>query len=334
MSSQAQSLLSASTTVTTASKQHQQHQLPAASFKLINSNHHVQSLENGSLSVRQANKEHEGYYMCEADNSIEPNLIKVIKLIVHLQAQFADDIQVSVSNNNNESNLNNLIASNLNNKQPSSLIATAPATTSTTTTTTTTQMIKTVKLAQNTTQLKLLCQPFGDLPLTLEWLKDGQLIYTHSSGPAAASSSSNNHHLSIESGPSSSGPLNSIQGLQYQAGEYVNRFHVNTRRSHQRPLIGLESELIIVNLRRLDAGLYTCLAKNSFGSSEKKLRLIVQEPPEAPEVVDVAHIGSRTISLRWLAPSFDGNSQITKYIVEYKRHSSSSLGKYFFLSSK
>lgn len=279
--------------------------LPAgANFKLINSNHHVQSLENGSLSIRQANKEHEGFYMCEADNGIEPNLVKFIRLTVHLQAQFADEIQVSgfanVDNAGNSSSSNKL-----------NLIGTGSPLSGS-------QLIKTIRLAQNTSQLKLLCQPFGDLPLTFDWLKDGQLIYTHSTGQSAEQLSvSGPSAFDLTGGPAAAAAAGSIN----RASDLSNRFHVNTRRSSQRPLMGLESELVIINLRRLDAGLYTCLARNSYGSSERKLRLIVQEAPEPPEVVDVAHIGSRSISLRWISPAYDGNSPISKYVVEFWRNS-------------
>lgn len=82
-------------------------------------------------------------------------------------------------------------------------------------------------------------------------------------------------------------------------------------------------------MRRSDAATFTCVARNAYGQAERKLRLIVQESPEAPEVVDVAHIASRSISLRWLAP-FDGNSPIIKYIIEYRKHTNS--GEFLILS--
>lgn len=69
-------------------QQLQQQQQQMSNFKLINSNHYMQSLENGSLSIRMINKENEGYYMCEADNGVEPNLSKIVKLIAHHQASF------------------------------------------------------------------------------------------------------------------------------------------------------------------------------------------------------------------------------------------------------
>lgn len=159
---------------------------------------------------------------------------------------------------------------------------------------------------QNATQLRLLCQPYGDLPLTLDWLKDGQLIYTHSAA-----------QLTPSADLSSSGP-NQQQQQQQQAADTLGRYHVSTRRSAQRPLVGLDSELVVANPRRSDAGLYTCAARNAYGSAERKLRLLVQEPPEAPQLIDLVHISSRSVGLRWLAP-FDGNSPILRYIVEFRK---------------
>lgn len=234
--------------------------------------------------------------MCEADNGIEPNLVKILKLIVHLQAQFLDEIQMVQD------------SSQLNTFKPTS--PNQPTISSQQTTAISSGTIKTIKLAQNTTQLRLLCQPFGDLPLTLDWLKDGQLIYTYTS-PLDHSQPAR---------------LSTATSTQLQS-DLASRYHLNTRKgaksmwpssSSTSNVVQLDSELIVTNLKRSDAGLYTCLARNSYGQNEKKLRLVIQEVPEAPEVIDVAHIGSRSIGLRWLAP-FDGNSPIVKYLVESRQ---------------
>lgn len=295
----------------------------------------MQTLENGSLSIRQSNKEHEGLYLCEADNGVEPNLVKVLRLIVHLQAQFAEEIQVIEGSQD--------IKQQQQQQQTSKTL----------------NGLKSAKVIQNTTQVRLLCQLFGDQPLALDWLKDGQLIYTHSSSDLSSSSlsapssssspssafgpasSSNSSSQSLDSNLAAFSPLNHpTQTLRSSLSDQVSsplsssssssassstlqtRYHVNTRKSIIRPQTGLDSELIIINVRRSDAAMFTCVARNAYGQAERKLRLMVQEPPEAPEVVDVAHIASRSISLRWLAP-FDGNSPIVKYIIEYRRHTNS-----------
>jgi len=43
-----------------------------------------------------------------------------------------------------------------------------------------------------------------------------------------------------------------------------------------------------------------------------------QEPPETPEGFRVVSSSSRTANLTWRAP-FDGRSQITAFLVQYKR---------------
>jgi hypothetical protein len=313
------------TTISSLHKRQQQQQQHLQVFKLINSNHHVQTLENGSLIIRQAGKEHEGLYLCEADNGVEPSLVKQIKLIVHKQAHFLDDIQVLVqpaAGRQQDQQMHQIGSSSGGgvggkvqkdtalsiSAQQTNQLATVPS-------------VKVVSLPQNTSLVRLVCSPHGDVPIQLDWLKDGHLIHTHSSnGPALNGDN-------IESGQSGGAPLSSSPSSSSSepSTATIGRFHVNYRwniaRSSSDSLVGLESELFLSNLARHDAGLYACVARNAFGQSERKLRLIVQEQPDAPTMVDVARISSRFISLRWLAP-FDGNSPITKYVIEYKKQNS------------
>lgn len=286
-------------------QQQQQH-----NFKLINSNHHVQTLENGSLLIRQAGTEHEGRYLCEADNGVEPSLVKQIKLIVHKQAHFLDDIQVLVQPSSGQQDHHHQHSNGITSK---ALVQKEPVQQSSQLT----PSIRVASLPQNTSLVRLVCSPYGDYPMQLDWLKDGHLIHTHSSGGAnlhGGAAADNN--LESGHGESSSSPV------LLEPTSANSRYHVSSRWNAHRSTLasssGLESELLLANLGRHDAGLYACSARNAFGQSERKLRLVVQEQPEAPSMVDVARISSRSISLRWLAP-FDGNSPITKYVVEYKK---------------
>lgn len=300
-----------------------QHQQQQQQFKLINSNHHVQTLENGSLAIRQTNKEHEGIYMCEADNGVEPNLVKSLRLLVHLQAQFVDEIQHLDPSTVIQQQQSSISSSSVSN---SVLLAGASLPMSQGT------LVKVARVVQNTNQTRLLCQPFGDLPLTVDWFKDGQLVYSHTWTHQTAIGT--NHQVDVY-------PRCSVETRERRAnlGSTSQQHHQSTiGQSHQmatskvsttsHPLnaVFLESQLSIVALRRSDGGIYSCIARNAFGQAERKLRLLVQEPPEAPEVVDIAYISSRYISLRWLAPP-DGNSPIVKYIVEYRRQ----LGQYLII---
>ncbi|XP_050520782.1 cell adhesion molecule Dscam2 isoform X32 [Daktulosphaira vitifoliae] len=80
---------------------------------------------------------------------------------------------------------------------------------------------------------------------------------------------------------------------------------------------GVKSDLSIKITDRIDTAVFTCIATNSFGSDDSSVQLIVQEVPEVPFGLKVLDKSGRTVQLSWLAP-YDGNSQITRYIIEYK----------------
>lgn len=336
-------------------QQQQQQQQP---FRLINSNHHVQTLENGSLAIRSIGREHAGAYICEAANGVAPNLVKQIRLIVRSPAYLPDDIQVAIG-----SPLQNatLLVEPFNGAQPmhstaSRIIPTQMASGASSSASNSMHQptaTKSVRLALNTTNVRLSCWPLGDLPMQIEWLKDDRLLHSHStsleparsSNPTASSSSLDSSSSSLVAATGSDLYLPMLVASNSGANTALGRYRVATRwhqkgstalqkhssqaeqlgltemhsRAGSNGPVALESELMFVGpLNRLDAAQYTCVVRNAYGSSERKLRLIVMEPPEAPQLVDVAHISSRSIGLRWPIP-FDGNSPILKYIVEYRR---------------
>lgn len=256
--------------------------LPSAStpFKLINSNHQVQTLENGSLAFRAVQRDHEGIYLCEADNGLEPILVKTVRLVVHQPASITDELRLMSSEQALDSpSLYSPLSSLDKSSVPVRAIRVQPAN-------------------KTNSQVRLFCEASGELPMQVDWLKDGQLVQAHT--------------LVEESRGSLANVVSNDQM------ELSSRYHVNTRRKLAANAQQLESELLIVGVRRSDAGLYSCVAHNQFGQAERKLRLLAQEAPEPPELVDVAHISSRSIGLRWLSP-FDGNSPILRYVVEYRR---------------
>ncbi|XP_077518347.1 cell adhesion molecule Dscam1-like isoform X2 [Amblyomma americanum] len=57
-------------------------------YKVIISNSHVHALENGSLMVREAQRNDTGFYLCQASNSVGSGISKVIELKVHVSAHF------------------------------------------------------------------------------------------------------------------------------------------------------------------------------------------------------------------------------------------------------
>ncbi|CAN7989157.1 unnamed protein product, partial [Ixodes hexagonus] len=81
---------------------------------------------------------------------------------------------------------------------------------------------------------------------------------------------------------------------------------------------GLLSELVIRDTDRSDGALYTCHAENKYGKDDRKVKLIVQEVPGPPQDVRIRDVWSRSASVSW-SPSYNGNSPISKYIVQYWR---------------
>lgn len=82
---------------------------------------------------------------------------------------------------------------------------------------------------------------------------------------------------------------------------------------------GVKSELISVQpVTRPDSGLFVCRALNSYGQAELNTQVLVLEPPDPPSGIQAIKHGSRNITLKWELP-FSGNSQITKFIIQWKR---------------
>ncbi|KAL3253629.1 hypothetical protein MRX96_054422 [Rhipicephalus microplus] len=80
---------------------------------------------------------------------------------------------------------------------------------------------------------------------------------------------------------------------------------------------GLVSTLSLSAAQREQSGMYACEVANNYGQDEKHIRLIVQEPPEAPVEFNVTSVNSRSVSLAWREP-YNGNSPILSYLIQYK----------------
>jgi hypothetical protein len=83
---------------------------------------------------------------------------------------------------------------------------------------------------------------------------------------------------------------------------------------------GMKSELTIHGAGREDAGMYVCVADNTFGKDEKTNKLVVLEVPAAPTSLTLREVWSRSASIAWAAP-FTPNIPITGFIVQYWRKS-------------
>ncbi|XP_054926804.1 cell adhesion molecule Dscam1-like isoform X1 [Dermacentor andersoni] len=85
---------------------------------------------------------------------------------------------------------------------------------------------------------------------------------------------------------------------------------------------GLLSTLSLPGAQREHSGIYVCEVANNYGQDETHIRLIVQEPPEAPPGFNVTSVNSRSASLTWGEP-YNGNSPILSYLIQYKNASAS-----------
>ena len=89
---------------------------------------------------------------------------------------------------------------------------------------------------------------------------------------------------------------------------------------------GVLSELTILQTMLSDRGEYSCVATNQYGHDHSLIHLQVQEPPSAPQNLNVKEFDSRSVSLTWQSPDgskFDGISYtaeqtVTRYILQVK----------------
>ncbi|XP_063218722.1 cell adhesion molecule Dscam2-like [Bacillus rossius redtenbacheri] len=80
---------------------------------------------------------------------------------------------------------------------------------------------------------------------------------------------------------------------------------------------GLISELHITNTMKSDTGIFTCIAENPFGKSERTIHLHVQDAPGRPKNLRLLDSGSKRVKLTWHAPSDSGN-HVLQYTVQYQ----------------
>ena len=63
-------------------------------FKSISSNFHIQTLENGSLTIKDVTEADRASYLCEAGNGVGADLSAVVKLTVHIRAHFKSNFEM------------------------------------------------------------------------------------------------------------------------------------------------------------------------------------------------------------------------------------------------
>lgn len=78
-----------------------------------------------------------------------------------------------------------------------------------------------------------------------------------------------------------------------------------------------KSTLTIVSTTGNDGGNYTCKVFNLFGKDEKIMRLEIRDRPDPPDLKKYYTKTKTSITVSW-KPSFDGNSPILSYQIDYK----------------
>ena len=64
----------------------------------------------------------------------------------------------------------------------------------------------------------------------------------------------------------------------------------------------MKSILTITNVAKSDEDVYLCMMENPFGSDEKEIALIVQEPPRPPRDLRASQISSTSAMLLFVSP--------------------------------
>uniref|UniRef100_A0A8D8VA62 Down syndrome cell adhesion molecule-like protein Dscam2 n=3 Tax=Cacopsylla melanoneura TaxID=428564 RepID=A0A8D8VA62_9HEMI len=83
-----------------------------------------------------------------------------------------------------------------------------------------------------------------------------------------------------------------------------------------------QSELVIPNTEKTDAGMYTCTASNPYGRDQSTIHFTVQDAPGQPQDVKLVTSNSRSLKVSWSPPS---EESVLQYIVQYRTDSASDL---------
>ncbi|KAL3211220.1 hypothetical protein MRX96_036589 [Rhipicephalus microplus] len=189
--------------------------------------------------------------------------------------------------------------------------------------------------------------PVGDPPIRLSWLRDGMPLESDSSSTSAVGIAAGHvddfistlvfrslreEHTAVYTCLAA----NEAASINYSAplvvyGPQGTEFRTVISSSRMQALVN--GSLVIQEVETLDAGGYMCEASNGVGLPLYTIvHVNVHYRPEQPPKPEALNVLSRSVTILWKSPS-DGNSPITKYIVQYKR----SVGKtrsslYFFMS--
>lgn len=113
--------------------------------------------------------------------------------------------------------------------------------------------------------------------------------------------------------------------IQFQNGINVLDHNARGRYSMETVTAGSEGDTIksilsIADVAKSDEDVYLCMMENPFGSDEKEVALIVQEPPRPPRDLRASQVTSTTATLLFLSPdAFAAASSSPSSAVVFKR---------------
>ena len=81
----------------------------------------------------------------------------------------------------------------------------------------------------------------------------------------------------------------------------------------------MKSILTIANVVKSDEDVYLCMMENPFGSDEREIALIVQEPPRPPRDLRTSQISSTSAMLLFVSPDAFSSSSSPSSAVLFKR---------------
>ncbi|XP_075585762.1 uncharacterized protein LOC124494681 isoform X5 [Dermatophagoides farinae] len=260
------------------------------SFHAVISNPHMQILENGSLIIKEVNRDDHRRYMCSAFNGVGSGISTIIRLSVHFPPQFLHGYYESKQIKFGEmvvltclvklEYIDNVQASKFSNLSNTNI----------------------------------------DELVNIRWFKDT------SSTPVIASSKSkllmtdpsyDRYHTT------QTFEVNQ-DGLTGSTLNFTDIFLINQSNKKQSyPTTRYyATKLTIRHVERSDTGVYLCTAQNRYGSIRKNFTVTVLEQPDRPEEIRADEIASQSIKLTWPMP-FDGNSPINEYVISYRTISGS-----------
>lgn len=154
---------------------------------------------------------------------------------------------------------------------------------------------------------KLICEPFGAKPLSIEWLK--QNVRTGEFEPLNLDFVSDSYTFPRFTVFEKNFDIS----FDYTEGNLSSGVGKLPFVNNNRTLF----ELHINSVNSADNGQYACRARNEFGGDIRRINLFVQDVPASVRQVHVDQIWSRDVSISWLSPEAIGNSPIVQYVVQY-----------------